>query len=131
MGIEGVQRAWRDVEGCRGMEGSCRVQRGHGGGMEGTEGVKGGQRGHRGAQRGMWMGAEGGTEGCGEGHGEVQRDTVGVEGCIGGMEGCGSRYREHGGVQSAEGFGGAWRGACPWLPQATIELVDDNRKFEV
>ena len=38
----------------------------------------------------------------------------------------------HGGVH-AEGVcrGGAWRGAQRWLPLATINLVGDNREFEV
>ena len=64
-------------------------------------------------------------EGCAEEHAEVCRGMHRgawrcTEGCT---EGC---MEVHGGVH-----GGAWRGVWRWLPLATINLVGDNREFEV
>ena len=64
----------------------------------------------------------------------VQRCTEGAQRC---MEGCVEVRR--GAWRCAEGYvevhggvhGGAQRGACRWLPLATIDLVGDNREFEV
>ena len=97
----------------------------------GAEGCKGGTEGHTGD-------AEGGTEGCAEawrglwrgcrgGCGRVERGSLGKWRDVNGMQ------RGHGG--DTEGHGGIHRGVhvhgCHWLPLATIDLVGDNRVFEV
>ena len=80
----------------------------------------------------MWRGTEGVCRGHGGGHGgSAERGTEGAwkghGGHRGGMEGM---QRGHGrGVEGVQrGHGGGTEG---WLSLATINLVVDNREFEV
>ena len=67
----------------------------------------------RGAQRGAWRDVQRCAEGCAEVHGGVHR------GVCGGVQRC------------AEVCGGVLVHGYHWLPLATIDLVGDNREFEV
>ena len=67
----------------------------------------------RGAQRGAWRDVRRCAEGCAEVHGGVHR------GVRGGVQRC------------AEVCGGVLVHGYHWLPLATIDLVGDNREFEV